>query len=585
MRDPGFPASRGGQLKLNVTRRFEKGFARIYGKYLNDSNVFYLPLPFQAGGDFVEGFPDNGTLTTAEGNFVNVPRPRGEGPLVLPLENGQRQVGGSVLLELFLELGKDWTLENKARVMNIDHTWNALLPFDLVDPDEFAAQSVPSGGRFEYSFTNHDEPFSTVNDLLLTAGLWHVRKPVSSFANQLQFSRRFETGSTKHNLALGAYFAHYRAGNTWYFTDILTDVRDNPKFVDLTVFDAAGNSTSITSNGFRSFGSLYVNGRGNADVFALFAGDELELTERLRLDLGGRFEFNQFRQNEELTTSFDLGDPATLADDAVTGGTGRFRHESQSFIEWALSAGVNYMLSDNVAIWGRASRGYKMPILDNSLFGGQDLQAEQILQFEFGTKIGTPQYGINTSAYLQRIEDFPSQDARVVDGETVFVTDFVGQARTLGLEIEGVTRPVKGVQVDLRLTAQQPEYTDFVETQEDFSGNRIRRLPELIVDLTGAYTFLEDKARISANWNFIGDRFSNNANTIELPSFSVFNLRGAYRISSTASLNIAVHNVFGSDGLTEGNPRLDEDAVAAGLRFLARPVLPTRATVGLEFRF
>ena len=39
-------------------------------------------------------------------------------------------------------------------------------------------------------------------------------------------------------VSLGIFFADYQQTNQWYFTDILTDVQDNPHFVDLRVDSA-----------------------------------------------------------------------------------------------------------------------------------------------------------------------------------------------------------------------------------------------------------------------------------------------------------------------------------------------------------
>jgi outer membrane receptor protein involved in Fe transport len=594
VRDPGFPASTGGQIKFNLTRNFERGFGRIYFKYLNDRNIFYLPLPFQAGKNpsYVNGFPFDGTLTTAEGNHVQVPRPNQQGLLDLPLDDGQRQEGITLMAEFSTELGGGWLLNNTARYMDLDHSWNAVVPFDLVHVDDFAQGFLPAGGSYQYSFTNHSDAFSTANDLLLTAGLWHVEKPMTDFSDQFQLTKTFGSGKVKHNFSLGGYAGTYEAGNTWFFNDILTDVRNQPRFVDLTVYDAQGNPTRVTDNGFRRFGSLFVDATGNVDLFAFFAGDQIQLNDKLRLDVGGRWETDTFRQTEALTTNFNLGDPTTLADDAVGGTTGRNRRVTQTFDDVAFSVGVNYLVNDTVAVWGRGSTGYKMPNLDNYLFGGADLKSESLIQVEVGTRIGTPRWGLNTSAYLQRLSDFPSQDVRVVNGQTVFVTDFVGQAKTYGLEAELVAEPIRHFKITASATLQHPEYTDFNETGTDAQGNpilldrsgkRVRRIPQEIFDVTLAYDW--GRFGLAGNWNYIGQRFSNVANTIELPAFDVSTFTGTYKFSSGATLEAAIVNAFNSKGLTEGNPRLDENSAAQGAVFLARPVLPRRVTLGMRFEF
>ena len=80
IRDPGFPGTRGGQLKGNVTRTMDNGYFRISAKYIDDRNQFILPLPFQNPGDpeFVPGFSDNGSFNTREGVDVSVPLVTGD---------------------------------------------------------------------------------------------------------------------------------------------------------------------------------------------------------------------------------------------------------------------------------------------------------------------------------------------------------------------------------------------------------------------------------------------------------------------------------------------------------------------------
>src|SRR2546428_13113062 len=98
------------------------------------------------------------------------------------------------------------------------------------------------------------------------------------------------------------------------------DVQDNPHFVDLTVNNAtvrfrdttaAGvkDSTSFTlplnfvatKNGFRKFVSNYVNGEGQTTVFSAVLGGSFKLSDRLRLDLGGRYERDDYVQTSQKT--------------------------------------------------------------------------------------------------------------------------------------------------------------------------------------------------------------------------------------------------------------------------------------------
>src|SRR5207249_4341242 len=139
-----------------------------------------------------------------------------------------------------------------------------------------------------------------------------------------------------HALTMGAYFANYTQENHWFFTNILTDVRDNPRFLDLVVTPAGGGApVNVTKNGFSNFLSNYVNGSGQTSIVSGVIGGEVQLMERLRADLGLRGEYNNFVQSSENTSKFDLdGNPATTYDNE-TFGNNSFRHFTRDITDWS----------------------------------------------------------------------------------------------------------------------------------------------------------------------------------------------------------------------------------------------------------
>ncbi|WP_296597406.1 TonB-dependent receptor plug domain-containing protein, partial [Phenylobacterium sp.] len=49
-RDVGYTALKGGQIKANITKTFDNGYVRIYGKYLNDRTPVYQFVPIRVSG-------------------------------------------------------------------------------------------------------------------------------------------------------------------------------------------------------------------------------------------------------------------------------------------------------------------------------------------------------------------------------------------------------------------------------------------------------------------------------------------------------------------------------------------------------
>lgn len=580
LRKSGMPVSNGLQVKGNVTRLLGNGYVRVYGKYLNDRNTFYLGLPVigesRSGGsrfvltdDFVAGFPANGSLTTKEGNNLEAPIPGGS--FTMPLEDGQKQVGGSIIADVNLDLGV-FKLRNMTRIMSIDHTWNAIVPFSISETSDAENPTYADGGA------------AVAEKYLASSGLWHVGMPLTNISNQFQLQRSLDLGIISNALTLGAYLGRHTQESFWFWHDIITTVPDEDgefaKLVNVTGSD----------NGVTRYGSNFLDAEGKVTTLAFFFGDDIAISEALRVDIGVRYETNDLENTTKNTATYDLGDANTTADDAVLWDTTGTTDSEAHFNNVAYSFGANYLLSDGLSIYGRYSSGYKTPMASQIMWSKGDvtadtlgekdrLQAETLNQAEVGVKLGTPTYGINATGYMLNLGNFPSSDARVVDGETVFIIDYVGKAQTIGVEVDAVAK-LGPFDLNSTFTFQNHKYVKFFDGEADHSGHWVRRIPQIILNSGATY----DIARVvlGGNLNFIGKRYANTANDIELPLFVVINLSAVYAISDKLSVKIAVFNTLDARGLTEGNPRTDETGTYETGPVLARPILPRRIQASLS---
>ena len=93
---------------------------------------------------------------------------------------------------------------------------------------------------------------------------------------------------------------------------MLTDVADNPKFLDAIVTTPGGTPTTITQNGFLNQMSGYANGTGQTTVFSGVLGGDVQLTDKLRADSAAASSTTTTSQSAENTSTFDLdGNPTT----------------------------------------------------------------------------------------------------------------------------------------------------------------------------------------------------------------------------------------------------------------------------------
>jgi outer membrane receptor protein involved in Fe transport len=599
-RDPGFPGIRGGQLKASLTRQLPKGYLRTSLKYIDDRNQFILPLPFENASDprYVPGFSDYGSMNTNEGLDIRVPIPTGE--LELPLDNGLRTKAYWLTADARFDLGDGWQLQNSAQVMSNAQEWNAITNGDMMPVDTFAVSQVKRLARaglvdstvatYELFFTNHFDAFgdrevyNTANGLIALMGEWHVEKPISAFQNQLQIKKTMN----RHTFSGAAYFANYTQTNHWFFTDILTDIRDNPRFVDLVVYNVPPDTFEVTKNGFRNFLSNYTNGSGQATIFSGVGGAEVGLTDKLRADLGFRYEWNNYVQSAENTTVRDLdGDSATVYDKEPWG-NGSFRHFERTLHEWAGSVGLNYAVNPQLSVYVLGSRAYKMPELDfflqaNALAQVGDLPPKRTNSLEGGVKYASRRWAVTVNGFYTTLKNIVDQGAEldIPTGRTIWVVRPRPENRSYGAEIEASATPTQGV----TLLGQATILKAAVDTTIGGSSwPRQSGVPTVLGNLAATYS--TGNVTLLGDWHHVGNRFSGEvflSPRPELPTYSYFNFGASYRVPAQGiTVSADVLNAFQSKGLEEGNPRL-----VTGVRpqFFARPLLPRRVQVSVGYLF
>jgi iron complex outermembrane receptor protein len=603
VRDPGFPGIRGGQLKANVTRLLDNGYVRVSTKIIDDRNQFILPLPFRNPNDpeYVPGFSNYGAMNTAEGLNLRIPLPFDNGELELPLADGIRTRAVWLTGDARFDFEGGWTLQNTAQLMQNDQSWNAILPFDVMEADAWASDRlqgligagiVEPGSTYRLLFTNRFDatgrklPFNTPNGLVAPGGQWHVEKPMSAFHDQLLVTKTVE----RHRFTGGAYFAYYTMDNRWFFTEILTDVRDNPRFLDMIAIEPDGDTVEVTKNGFRRFLANYANGTGHTTIASVFGSTELQVTDRLRLDLAGRYEYNNFVQASENNTEVDLdGDPRTPYDVEVWGNR-TFRHFDFTFNEWALSGGFNYRVTDEIAVYGQGSRGFKTPALDEYLFPAEAqaalFKARHTLLFEGGVKYAGERFGATVNGFWGELRDVIGQGAETdpATGATVWVIltceDDPGlcNTRSWGAEVELSGRPTPELGVFTNWTFLKAEFGQGADI-----GSWVTGVPPVIGN--AAVTYDVQGFRLAADWHLVGRRWVV-VDQNKLPTYTYLNLGASYRIPGQGiAISADLLNVYQSKGLEEGNPRLRQVGGRTSDLFLARPILPRRFQVSVKYSF
>jgi iron complex outermembrane recepter protein len=591
VRDPGFPGTRGGQFKGSITRLLSNGYVRLSAKVIDDRNQFILDLPFVNPGDpqYVSGFGNYGSFNTAEGLDLRVPTPVGD--LNLPLDNGIMTQAQWYTADVAFDLADDWRIQNTAQYMQDNQEHNALVPSSAVSATDFATTAKGQGGlgfpaesTLQLTYTNVFDvtgkqhlPFSTPNGLVAPGQLWHVSKPLSAFQDQLQLRRTFG----RNTVSFGTYFANYTQDNHWFFTQILTDVGDQTHFLDAVVTPPGGTPDTVTKNGFVNQLSSYNNGSGQTSVISGVLGGEIQLTDRLRADLGVRGEYDKFVQNGENTSTFDLdGNPATTYNNE-TFGNGSFRHFDRGISDWSASLGLNFSLRPNLSLYAAGARGYKMPALDEFLNATAEQQVDlfeskEVQSIEGGVKGSVGPIGFTVGGFWTKLKNVVSQGL-VIDtltGGSSWIIVPSPENKSYGTELELVASPAEGLQLLGSATILKAELGTGAGAD---IGSRISGVPTSIANAAALYSI--EGLQLKADWHWVDRRPVDVKAGVSLPSYNYFNFGAGYALSTGTTINVDLLNAFQGKGLEEGNPRL----VSTGPVFLARPILPRRFQVSVSY--
>jgi len=611
IRDPGFPGTRGGQFKANMTRLLSNGYFRISAKYLNDKNQFILDLPYTDPNNpqRVPGFSENGSYNTREGVNVTVPLPTGD-HLQFPLDDGINTKGGWLTGEYNFNFGDGWNFADTAQAMSVNHQWNALPPGPVQDANAYATGilngliangSVPAGSTYQLLYTNlrdlsgNNLVYNTPNGLINPSQIFHVEKPISSFANNLVIRKTLEN----NDIQFGTFFAYYTQDNRWYFSNILTDVQDNPHFVDLNVIEPNGTVYNFTKNGFRNFLDFYANGHGNNTLFSVFGADKVKVTDRLRIDGGIRYErqnYFQVAENSATTAPAGLSFPRVDLDgnplttyDQESYGNNSYRQFEFTIDDFAGSIGANYQLKpDRLALYGSFTRGFWMPALDEFLFAGSQQEIDTFEPrhtntFEGGVKYSSPVIALTGTVYYTKLYNLTSRGIETdANGNSVFVTHQQPSNNGWGFEFEVVGRPTRGLELRSALT--------FIDTTANLSagqtGSRYRGLTPAVIDLEAGYMVYKD-TRVALDMHYVGDRVTSDIGApveVTLQSYTYLNLNASHKFTGTGfTVDAGFLNITNSEGFEEGDPRNDPNRPANATFFNARPLLPRRFQA--DFRY
>lgn len=600
-RDTGYQGYKGGQGRLTISRDFDRGSIMLGVKRIDET------MPNAQGGIFYtnsDGDPEavpgydsqHGVLAGSDTRHFTFPS--ADGDYEFDQGVGTRVKLTQLTFEGTYELTDSIRVEHRSRYRDSWTRRNSITPYSVANASDLInsvyGSYVPDGLDLGLYYTNSGEAFDfdnqNGNGLAVVDLARSYTTPLEEFTTDTRFLGELDALG-HHNWAIGGYFAKVNeklAANT---AAILTDVKDNAELLDVYLVDAAGNKYyQFTQGGVMQYGAEFYNAMGSSETLAFYASDEWEVTDKLRIDGGLRWEQIATNGRSETATTIALEDNAV---GSATVGSGEYEYFSGKYDSTAWTLGANYQFQPDLGVFVRYTDTFRLPNISSNITNVDNVPVTQKMHFlEAGLKFSRPHFNFYLTGFQSVYESYEISDYKENAAGTLVLTTVYGDTKTRGVEAEGYWSPVNWFDLRANWTYQDARFTDFVYTnssgnQVDYSHNRLIRVPENVVRVTPGLNFLRDRLRVESTIGYYGQRYADVANQVNLPAYWQIDLNAKFDLTDQLQFNLYVTNLTDELGLASGNPRQGsiENNEAGDSVYIANSILGRTVRAAVAFKF
>ncbi|MDG1713895.1 TonB-dependent receptor [Lacinutrix sp.] len=590
----GYQGNKGGQFKANLTKRFEKGYVRVYTKFLNDRSAMYMPMPMLLEGD--DANPTYANLpgfdiTTDTPHSSNLQQSAGTSafdgqPVSNDVRNGNNPITKSLGAEFSFDLGNEWSFVGKARYSNNSGKWIAPFTANVgAVADVAATASGASGATGALVYSDGDrEAFNPANGLAQILHVFDVTiDDMSNFFGDVKISKKI---GDNVNVTAGMFTATQNTKTSWQWSSFLSEVKGdgNARMVDFDGYSRNGQyayGTPVWGNCCqRKYNTVH-------SVNSPYVGVDIDITEKINFD--GSVRFENVNVNGIIASgptsqgNYDYNGDGVIQGieqnvPIVSGADGQNIDQDYNFTSF--SAGLNYKINNGSAVFARYSKGASGRASDRNgydQFGKSSTNFDQVTQLELGFKKRFE----NASVYVTAFSSNTDEDA----GSALNLT--VGnEFKATGLELEG-SYNINDFSVVGSVT-----YTDAEIIEDRASGTGAnkgktpQRQADFVYNLSPRYVFGNDKQHV-LGLAILGTSksFAFDSNDLIQPGFAYVNLLGSVGLTEGLSLSLNINNLFDTVGITEVNG-IDGAAINGSDRYVrARSITGRSSSLALRYKF
>jgi iron complex outermembrane receptor protein len=329
------------------------------------------------------------------------------------------------------------------------------------------------------------------------------------------------------------------------------------------LMDLSGRPISVTldngvqstnANGFASGCTYCIADNGNTGNRAIYVADEWKVTDRLKLDAGARFEYQDTSfAFQSPSTGFVGNNPLAAYNYGVETANGPQVKYAETWTLPSFTVGGIYKLAQDASVFARINEGGQFPFFDQIRGSDPGLPppVTKIAQAELGFKTVGTLYSAFVNLFADRFTNL-FQQTRTFAGVP---TNSVGGSRTYGLEYEFSLRPLRGMQISLSGNAQHARYQNFDDAQDPgINGKMVEYQPASQWRLTPSYVIPlgDNSLKLYGSYSFHSPHWDDQQNTDRLPSYYTIDAGAFFLLGEKFEFRLSGANLTNQIGLTCG---------------------------------
>ena len=278
------------------------------------------------------------------------------------------------------------------------------------------------------------------------------------------------------------------------------------------------NPTKIS---FGDTGGIYRTKNIETDInqYAIYLEEQLSLTDKLKLIAGLRHDtidvkWNYFQENQK---------------------------KNRTYNEFSYRTGLVYDITPSTTVYATYSKAFENGGSGLASLNSKhtDLALTEAAQYEVGIKSSffDDKAALGLSAYT-----IEKSNMYVTDPNNAGNTLTVGKRSSKGFELTFGLAPIEQLQIDANFAYTDAKYDDFVDGTNNLTGKTPHSVPKYITNLGVRYMPISNLG-IGTWIRHVDSFYVDDANTIELPSYTVADVTLDYAYNKNTTFNFGIKNI------------------------------------------